>query len=83
MEKRAERAEALICLGEISARRALEASPVAPRTEATLPRVDRRWTETSPRDAILDVILETDPVHPFEMDKEMQGGSGRPIMHAQ
>ena len=36
VEKRAERAEALVCLGEIStARRALEASPVAPGTEAT------------------------------------------------
>ena len=36
VEKRAERAEALICLGEISAaRRALEASPVAPGAEET------------------------------------------------
>ena len=36
VEKRAKRAEALICLGEISAaHRALEASPVAPRTETT------------------------------------------------
>ena len=47
VEKRAERAEALICLGEISAaRRVLESSPVAPGTEATYTRVDGCSTET-------------------------------------
>ena len=72
-KKRAERAEALICLGKISAaRRALEASPVAPGTEATyraLTDAGRRPPE--PRDAIPDVTPESEPVHPFETDKEM------------
>ena len=88
VEKRAERAEALICLGEISAaRRALEASG----TEATHRALtDVRQRPPELRDTIPDVILESELVHPFEMDEEMflqnlrtarRGGSR--IRHAQ
>ena len=65
--QRVERAETLVCLGEISAaRHALEGSPVAPGTEETLNALrdnDRRppW----PRDPIPEEIRATIPPNPL------------------
>ena len=70
VEKRAERAEASICLGEIStACPVLKASPMAPGTEATYRALtDARRTPLEPRDH--PTYFESEPVHPFETDKE-------------
>ena len=69
--KRVERAEFLVCLGEISAaRHALEGSPVAPGTEETLNALrdmDRR--PPLPRDPIPEEIRAANPSNPLELDK--------------
>ena len=69
VEKRVERAEALISMGEISAaRHALEGSPVAPGNEDTLNALrdeDRR--PPVPRDPIPEEILRAVPARPFEV----------------
>ena len=62
-------AEQQRCLGEISAaRRALEASPGTEATYRALTDVRRR-PPPEPRDAIPDMMSE--PLHPFQMEKEM------------
>ena len=67
-----ERAETLVCLGEISAaRHALEGSPVAPGTQETLNAVrdmDRR--SLLPRDTIPEEIRGANPSNPLELDKD-------------
>ena len=71
VEKRVERAEALISMGEIPAvRHALKGSQVAPGNKDTLNALrdeDRR--PPVPRDPIPDENLTTVPGRPFQFDK--------------
>ena len=77
VEKRVERAEALISMGEISvARHALEGSPVAPGNEDTLNALrdeDRR--HPVPRDPIPEEILRAVPTRPFQLDTVFADGT--------
>ena len=72
VEKRVERAEALISMGEISAaRHALEGSPVAPGNEDTLNALrDEERRPPVPRDPIPEENLRAVPARPFELDKD-------------
>ena len=68
VEKRVERAEALISMGEISvARHALEGSPVAPGNEDTLNALrDEDRHPPVPREEIFRAV----PARPFQLDKD-------------
>ena len=69
--KRVERAETLVCLGEISATcHALEGSPVAPGTEETLNALRDMDRRPLPRDPIPEEIRAANPSNPLELDKD-------------
>ena len=69
VEKRVERAEALISMGEISARHALEGSLVAPDNEDTLHVLDEDRRPPVPCNPMPEEILRTVPARRFELDR--------------
>ena len=89
VEKRVERVEALVSMGEISAaRQAVEGSPFAPDNQDTLDTfMDEYRRPPVPRDPIPEDVLRSVPDRPFELDKEeflhslrtaRRGAAGRP-----
>ena len=72
-ERRAERAESLVLMGEVSAgRQALEGAPLAPGTQLTLDQLrDPVRRPTVPNAPLLQPILQHQAERPFALDKEL------------
>ena len=72
-ERRAERAESLVLMGEVSAgRQALEGAPLAPGTQLTLDQLrDPVRRPTVPYAPLPQPILQHQAERPFALDKEL------------